>query len=108
MTIAEKLTKIAENMQKIYDAGYAKGYAKCLEDNASKVIITFEIEWWGTYEAEEGMTWGEWAASDYNTDGAYVSDWNSITNGVASVRLTDGTPVSPNDIITAGTYYQAV
>ena len=34
-------------------------------------IITFTIE--GTnYQAEEGMTWGEWVESKYNTDGYYI------------------------------------
>ena len=26
-----------------------------------------------TYQAEEGMTWGEWIESSYNTDGYYIS-----------------------------------
>lgn len=34
-------------------------------------IITFTIAG-TTYSADEGMTWGEWVESDYNTIGAYV------------------------------------
>jgi hypothetical protein len=109
MTIAEKLTEIAENMQKVYDAGYAKGYedgyAKGYED-APKPIITFTIQGMGTYEAEEGMTWGEWVASDYNTDGFYISDWNTIYNGVTSVRDFNYNEIPPTEIIEVDKYYQ--
>lgn len=34
-----------------------------------------------TYQAEKGMTWAEWINSPYNTDGYYVSDWNSVMEG---------------------------
>jgi hypothetical protein len=35
-------------------------------------LITFTIG--GTeYQAEEGMTWGEWVDSEYNTNGFYIS-----------------------------------
>lgn len=39
-----------------------------IEDNGSSALITFTID--GTsYQAEEGMTWGEWCNSSYNTTG---------------------------------------
>ena len=40
-------------------------------------IITFAID--GIeYQAEEGMTWGEWIESEYNTDGWYINNYNFI------------------------------
>ena len=36
-------------------------------------MITFTIDG-ATYQAEEGMTWGEWVESEYNTDGYYIED----------------------------------
>lgn len=43
--------------------------AECV---AQATIINFSFDKWGTietYEAEEGMTWGEWINSAYNTEG---------------------------------------
>ena len=37
-----------------------------------KALISFTAEG-VTYQAEEGMTWGEWIDSDYNTEGFGVS-----------------------------------
>lgn len=36
------------------------------------------------YEAEEGMTWGEWCDSSYNTGGWYITSENLITQNNAS------------------------
>ena len=70
MTKAEKLAIIAENMQRVYDAGYAKGKADA--GGGGVTLITFTIG--GTeYQAEDGMTWGEWCDSEYNTGTYYVS-----------------------------------
>lgn len=38
-----------------------------------KPLITFTIAG-TTYQAESGMTWGEWVDSDYNTAGWYIAD----------------------------------
>lgn len=68
------------------------------------VLITFTIA--GTsYTAEEGMTWGEWAESDYNTAGASITSDNRIMIG--SYVATDygvGYQYS-TDVIVAGTAY---
>ena len=41
-------------------------------DNVERNLITFTIA--GVeYQAEEGMTWGEWVDSEYNTDGCFIS-----------------------------------
>lgn len=81
MTIAEKLTKIAENEQKVYDAGYAKGYeegyAKGLRD---ATLSEFTIN--GTaYQFEKGMTWEEWVNSEYNTINAKILDSGGVSVG---------------------------
>ena len=79
MSIADKLTTIAENMQKIYDAGYEAG--KKAGGGSSAETITFTIQWISdtSCTAEKGMTWGEWADSEYNTIGALVDpDLNVI------------------------------
>lgn len=72
MTIAEKLILIAENQQKIYDAGYAQG----IKDAKP---LTFYIEG-ESHEFTRGMMWGDWCESEYNTIGAFV-DNNCITTG---------------------------
>ena len=37
-----------------------------------------------TYQAEEGMTWGEWVASSYNTDGYIVQHYDDVGDIVVS------------------------
>lgn len=55
---------------------YENGALYVLEEEAS--LISFTID--GTsYQAEEGMTWGEWVESEYNTDGFII--FNSIYVG---------------------------
>ena len=60
-------------------------------------LITFTIDG-TTYKAEEGMTWGEWVESEYNT-GGYIADagliiasdgsHNVAGNGTGSVYLSE-------------------
>lgn len=55
-------------------------------------LISFTIDG-TTYQAEEGMTWGEWVESDYNTDG-YIVDGTYIFNATKSKGVTaTGTPM---------------
>ena len=99
MTIAEKLTKIAENEKKVYDAGYKAGYKAGYAD-APKPKITIWIDGF-SYEAEEGMTWADWCASTYNTLGLYVPSWGGVTNGVSYVKyFINSINVNESDIIT--------
>lgn len=105
MTIAEKLTKIAENEKKVYDAGYKAGYKAGYAD-APKPKITFTIDSFSVYEAEEGMTWGEWCGSKYNTDGYYINDWGGVTkDGMLLVKDFNWTSMTENDVIEANYYY---
>lgn len=63
---------IAEN--KIYQISVLKGLASVLEfSNATQEMITFNISEI-SYQAEKGITWGEWCNSEYNIDGYYVSN----------------------------------
>lgn len=63
---------IAENM--IYQISVLKGLASYLEfSNINLILFTVSKKSKYTYQAEEGMTWGEWIESAYNVDGYYVS-----------------------------------
>ena len=69
--------------------------------------IYFTVDWGGVlynFDAVEGMTWRQWCNSEYNTEGAYVTDWNTIYLGVVSVKL-NGIEVNPDDQILDGGYY---
>lgn len=89
MTIAEKLTKIAENEQKVYDAGYAKGYeegyAKGVEDSTPLYFYFDDFGTKVTLEVRKDMTWGEWCDSTYNTMGWYISDWDTVYTGAVGL-----------------------
>ena len=61
-----------------------------------KTIINFTID--GTsYQAEEGMTWGEWVDSASNTIGLYLSDsadgvywdWYCLIDATGAVKASD-------------------
>lgn len=56
-----------------------------LVEPPAPTLITFTIDG-EEYQAEEGMTWGEWVESEYNTDG-FVTDPESTGN---SLRTADG------------------
>ena len=61
-------------------------------------LIIFTIN--GTqYQAEEGMTWGEWIDSEYNVNGKfYIELDNAISNGVYRIG-TEEYYVFSSDII---------
>ena len=74
-----------------------------LAHNGNK-LITFTIDG-TTYQAIDGMTWGEWINSKYNTIGlTYAispggdkvvgtsSDFYGLTNGIGSVLLENSSP----------------
>lgn len=62
-----------------------------------------------TYYAEDGMTWGEWVESEYNTDGYVVDDYGYIRlvggTGNYSVQDSSTKPVVLSDIIIANETY---
>lgn len=57
-----------------------------------------------SYEAEDGMKWGEWVSSSYNTGGFFVDGDVQISNGSYQVKGA-ATLVSPSDTITADFAY---
>ena len=63
-----------------------------------------------TFTAEEGMTWGEWIESDYNTAGIYSYEESGgylLYYGSLSFSLETGGDLYPEDIIVANhTYYE--
>lgn len=73
--------------------------------NSSPNIITFtimDIE----YQAEEGMTWGEWVDSKYNTTDFYLSTRFSILYGEGESVHDGGYAVISGDIILENHVYQ--
>ena len=78
-------------------------------------LITFTIDG-TTYQAEPGMTWGDWVDSSYNTDGYYTSGLGSSTPvcvdvaaGLGSQTFTvldsNGFPVTSDiEIVSNGNY----
>jgi hypothetical protein len=81
-------------------ANYIVGYD--FED-VSGELITFTVGG-AEYQAEEGMTWGEWVETNYNTSGYYCNSYsNSINMGPANIASVSGDglilPVSGDDLI---------
>lgn len=54
----------------------------------------------GAYEAEEGMTFGDWVETEYNTDGFKVVEDNGIADSTAEHFVAlDGVGVKSVDTI---------
>ena len=71
------------------------------------VIITFTID--GVeYQAEEGMTWGEWVDSEYNTDSYYIE--NTYVRPSAYEEIVDASNAAQyaNTIILNNATYRVV
>ena len=75
-------------------------------NQSSSSLIAFSIE--GTsYQAESGMTWGEWVESEYNTDGysvyedgrIYTPDFNGY------IMRPDDNVANDSDVITSDASY---
>lgn len=98
---------VARAVKKVYIG--VNGIAKEVW-GAAKPLISFMISENGTiktYQAEEGMTWGEWVESDYNTDG-YINDQGYIFNQGFIGLFYDieyENYITANDVITSITYY---
>ena len=68
-----------------------------------KPLISFTID--GTsYQAEEGMTWGDWVNSEYDND-EFSVDINAIKKGVSFVSNGGSNIVYTNNQITANAAY---
>lgn len=117
------------NTLKIYDeSGVCESFDILVDGEVKQVVnveslISFTISELGyavEYQAERGMTWGEWCDSDYDIsptapDESYVvSDYyNGVCKKDGDIELnwvvhnSDGTDVSPTDVIKAGAVYEA-
>lgn len=69
-----------------------------------QTLISFMIEG-TTYQAVEGMTWGEWVESAFNT-GNYFVENNYIKTGVTYVYLYGVGSIAPTAKILANTEYE--
>ena len=65
-----------------------------------------------TYQAEEGMTWGEWVASSYNTDGYTVQHYDDLGDivvcdfAIITIQGANGYVYpSPEDMVLADQEY---
>lgn len=67
------------------------------------VIISFIIGT-GTFQAEEGMTWGDWVNSGYNINDSRVSN-NNIFTGTTIITTQNNNPVVINDTIISNYNY---
>lgn len=71
-------------------------------------LISFIIES-TSYQAEEGMTWGEWCNSEYNTKGYYIDYDDSISTQTGGIWIgTSEGYVFSQDIIIGGYHYVLV
>ena len=77
---------------------------------SSDLVTTISFTIAGTpYQAEDGMTWSQWVASAYNTNG-FTTDGSAILNSSYTQAVTTSNTgynyVSPSSTITADfTYY---
>lgn len=70
------------------------------EEDEAVNLISFSVDS-KTYQAEDGMTWGEWVDSEYNTDGYSVSSSTHIKD-ISDMYVMDATSSS---VIQANTNY---
>lgn len=76
-------------------------------------LITFTVsneqgtEVVGIYQAEEGMTWGQWIDSDYNTDGWYINSANEVMSSTFEFVCVEITVKSVDVIIPDYKYYKS-
>lgn len=103
-------TNLTDAVRALVD-GYGQGEEVAEYDGTVVIedavkLISFKISGANKYQAEEGMTWSEWVASDYNTYGFTVSG-SYIMRDTFTVVNTDYTPVNTTDVITdGGVYYE--
>ena len=123
MTIFERITEIAEkvakiDLQKVYDTGYAKGVEEGGGGGGS-TNPTFTLAKYNdfyhtyefvTYEFEEGMTWSEWCASEYNPADSGITDSDGAIYGhdIASINAHYDYVNGDRKIINGLQYYVSI
>ncbi len=88
-----------------YNASMANGVAPfgCIGVPNVKIInFTVDVT---TYQAEEGMTWGEWVNSSYNTGGFYIAVNYIMASSYYYVGHSVGHPVGRTEQINNGETY---
>lgn len=107
-------TKGGTSAQLVYPAGFVSAIENIQEAYPSAEgvsfgtvasTITFTIEG-TTYQADSGMTWGQWVASAYNTSGFTIGQANLIYTKARAICLTSKfDPVNSSNAITANYSY---
>ena len=73
-----------------------------------KLMISFTIAG-TTYQAEDGMTWGDWVESEYNTGGyrysSSSSSWIGDSTNSGILCGAAGSILTNNMIVANGSYY---
>lgn len=72
--------------------GYGGGYKADIVttgSGSSANLITFTIDG-ASYQAEQGMTWREWVASSYNTDGLFLDDDETVWDADYDYAVSNG------------------
>ena len=94
MTLAEKVIRGKEDLDAVYRAGYEAGKA---EGNTPKIIrFTAGLDY---LTAEEGMTWGAWVYSEYNTVGIVIGADNKVMRDGKHLAQGPDSPEKANDVI---------
>ncbi len=85
---------------------YENGALYVLENDLITFTVTDNYQYTETtYQAEPDMTWGEWIASGYNTDGFNTNNPFILTSDSMGVQTADGTDVRDTDTIIADHNY---
>lgn len=83
-------------------------YTKLVVDGTNYPIVMISFTIAGTtYQAEEGMTWGEWIESSYNTSGYYLSGTNiqNRSSGLFVCSTDKSILITVQEMILEGTAY---
>ena len=101
--IWEKETPVPENALLAQDGKlFANGGGYLITTEVTLITFTFKGT---TYQAEEGMTWGEWVSSKYNTDGFTQRGYGIYGPGGEEIRDPQHSVVLESAKIVANTTY---
>lgn len=94
---------------------YLQPYVNNGEESGGNLIIFYIADSIGIrpnfteYTAIEGMTWGEWVDSEYNTSDLHIVEMDEmlyiLTSNNLSITNSVGSSVRPSDIIINGEKY---
>ena len=111
LSTSSKWNSLSVGSHSVYVVACADGYSDsdasvAVVVNKPVSLISFTIAG-ATYEAEEGMTWGEWISSSYNTTNWEWDGTQNINIGAPSSRgiFLNGNAVQGLTVIVAGGTY---